>query len=136
MSWKGVKQVTIAENIKSWCDEMGIQNYTITTQGEIDVDGGVYLNYKLGKLEELPYKFGRVTGYFSLEGCKKLISLKNCPEIILPNHMFNVDYCTNLNSLEGCPKEVGGLFYCRDCKRYFSKEEVMSYCKVGFNIYN
>ena len=134
MSWKGVKQQINTEDIKAWCEEMKIRNYTINDKGEIDVDGGVYLGGNTFK--ELPYKFGRVTGFFSLESCKNLISLKNCPEIILPNHMFNVDYCTNLNSLEGCPKRVGGLFYCRDCKRYFPKEEVRSYCKVGFGIYN
>ena len=134
MSWKRVKKQSYEQEIKSWCEEMGIENYTINSKGEIDVNDDVCLSYS--DFKELPYKFGRVTGYFSLDSCKNLISLKNCPEIILPNHMFNVDYCTNLNSLEGCPKEVGGLFYCRDCKRYFSKEEVMSYCKVGFNIYN
>ncbi len=134
MSWKGVKNQTNIENIKAWCEEMGIENYTINSKCEIDVDDDVMLMDN--DFKELPYKFGRVTGYFSLESCKNLISLKNCPEVILPNHMFNVDYCTNLNSLEGCPKRVGGLFYCRDCKRYFSKEEVKSLCKVGFNIYN
>ena len=113
---------------------MGIENYTINSKGEIDVDDDVSLSYR--DFEELPYKFGTINGYFSLESCKNLISLKNCPEIILPNHMFNVDYCTNLNSLEGCPKEVGGLFYCRDCKRHFPKKEVRYYCKVEFSIYN
>ena len=134
MSWNGVKKQTNIENIKAWCEEMGIRNYTINDKGEIDVDGNVSFTYKTFK--EIPYKFGTVTGYFSLESCKNLISLKNCPEFILRNHMFNVDYCTNLNSLEGCPKRVGGLFYCRDCKRRFTKEEVKSLCKVGFNIYN
>ena len=134
MSWKGVKNQTNIENIKAWCEEMGIEYYNINSKGEIDVDGNV--NLVGNDFKELPFKFGTINGFFSLESCKNLISLKNCPEIILPNHMFNVDFCTNLNSLEGCPKEVGGLFYCRDCKRHFSKEEVRSLCKVGFNIYN
>ena len=134
MSWKGVKNQTNIENIKAWCDEMGIEDYTINSKGEIDVDGDVMLMD--GDFKELPYKFGRVTGYFTLESCKNLISLKNCPEIILPNHMFCVDFCSKLNSLEGCPKEVGGLFYCRDCKRCFPKEEVRSLCEVGEKIIN
>ena len=134
MSWKGVKQQTNIENIKAWCEKMGIENYTINSNGEIDVDDDVMLSE--GKFKELPYKFGRVTGYFCLEGCKNLISLKNCPEVILPNHMFNIDYCTNLNSLEGCPKKVGGLFYCSGCKRKFTKKEVKYYCKVERNIIN
>ena len=134
MSWKGVKNQTNIENIKAWCDEMGIEDYTINSKGEIDVDGDVMLMDN--DFKELPYKFGKVTGFFTLESCKNLISLKNCPEIILPNHMFNVDYCSKLNSLEGCPKKVGGLFYCRDCKRHFSKEEVRSLCEVGKEIVN
>ena len=134
MSWKGVKKQNNIENIKSWCDDMGIENYTINSKGEIDVDDDVMLVDS--DFKELPYKFGKVTGYFSLESCKNLISLKNCPEIILPNHMFNVDYCTNLDSLEGCPKEVGGNFWCKSCKREFTEEEVRSLCEVGFNIYN
>ena len=134
MSWKGVKKQTNIENIKAWCEEMGIENYTINSQGEIDVDDDVLLMEN--DFKELPYKFGRVTGFFSLESCKNLISLKNCPKFIEPNHMFNIDFCSQLDSLEGCPISVGGLFYCRGCKRHFSKDEVRSLCKVGFKIYN
>ena len=60
MSWKGVKKQTNIEDIKAWCEEMGIKNYTINDKGEIDVDGGVDLQYK--EFEELPYKFGEVRG--------------------------------------------------------------------------
>ena len=91
MSWKGVKNQTNIENIKAWCDEMGIENYTINSQGEIDVDDDVLLMEN--DFKELPYKFGKVTGFFSLESCKNLISLKNCPKFIEPNHMFNIDFC-------------------------------------------
>ena len=134
MSWKGVKKQNNIENIKAWCEEMGIENYTINSQGEIDVDDDVLLMEN--DFKELPYKFGRVTGFFSLESCKNLISLKNCPKFIVPNHMFNIDFCSQLDSLEGCPISVGGLFYCSGCKRQFSKDEVRSYCNVGFEIYN
>ena len=134
MSWSGVKRQSIKAEIEAWCDEMGIENYTINSQGEIDVNGNVLLDGK--DFKELPYKFGRVTSYFSLESCKNLISLKNCPEIILTNRMFDVDGCTNLNSLEGCPKKVGGKFYCRSCKRKFTKEEIESLCKVNGDIIN
>jgi hypothetical protein len=59
-----------------------------------------------------------------------LISLKNCPNYIIGYNMFDVDGCTKLNSLEGCPKEVGGDFWCRHCKRKFPKKEVQSLCDV------
>ena len=125
-AWSGVKKQTNNANIIDWCEEMGIQNYTINSQGEIDVDGDVRLQGKYFK--ELPYKFGRVYGYFSLARCKDLVSLKNCPNYV--DTSFDVDYCSKLDSLEGCPKEVSGIFFCRECKRKFTKEEVQSLCKV------
>ena len=119
--------------IESWCDKMGIEDYTINSQGEIDVDGDVNLARETFK--ELPYKFGTVNGYFSLRECENLISLKNCPNYITGSNMFNIYGCIRLNSLEGCPKEVGGSFYCRGCKRKFTEEEVQSLCKVNGNIH-
>ena len=130
MSWSGVKKQTNIENIKAWCEEMGIEKYTINSKGEIDVDGFVDLDGR--DFKELPYKFGIVTGWFSLAYNKKLISLKNCPDYV--NNSFDVDFCSKLDSLEGCPKEVGNEFYCRGCKRKFTFEEVESLCKVKDNI--
>ena len=133
MSWKGVKKQSLKAEIKAWCEEMGIRNYTINDKGEIDVDGNIDLRYS--DFKELPYKFGKVGGYFNLSGCKNLISLKNCPNSVVRGY-FSCNGCHQLDSLEGCPKEVDTEFFCRGCKREFTKEEVRSYCKVGFNIYN
>ena len=132
MSWSGVKKHTNIENIKAWCDEMGIKNYTINSKGEIDVDGGVNLKGEIFK--ELPYKFGRVRGYFSLANCKNLTSLKNCPDYV--GASFDIDGCSQLSSLEGCPKKVDSNFWCRRCKRKFTSEEVRSLCKVMGYIHN
>ena len=134
MSWGGVKKQSYEQEIKSWCKEMDIKVYTINSQGEIDVDGDVSFFNK--DFEELPYKFGTVTGFFSLEDCKNLTSLKNCPNYITGDNMFDIDGCIKLDSLEGCPKEVGGCFLCRDCKRKFTKEEVESLCEVKRDIIN
>ena len=132
MSWSGVKKQTSIdiEAIEKWCDEMKIRNYTINSQGEIDVDGSVRLREK--DFKEIPYKFGRVNGWFSVGDNPKLISLKNCP--YYTKYSFDCNLCKKLDSLEGCPKEVGGRFYCRGCKRIFTKEEVMSLCKVKKDI--
>ena len=126
MSWDGVKKQSIKVDIKAWCEEVGIEKYTINSQGEIDVEGNVNLNKS--NYKELPYKFGKVVGYFSLAYNKSIISLKNCPNET--SGYFDVDGCILLNSLEGCPKEVGSKFFCRFCKCDFLKEEVMSLCKV------
>ena len=125
MSWSGVKKQSLKADIESWCEEMDIQNYTINSQGEIDVYGNVMLQNNL--FSELPYKFGKVMGIFVLDNCKNLITLKNCPHYVFG---FSCSDCLQLDSLEGCPKEVGGDFWCNDCKRKFTKEEIKSLCKV------
>ena len=126
MSWSGVKKQINKAEIEAWCEEMDIRNYTINSQGEIDVDRSVNLMCK--DFKELPYKFGRVNGYFDICSNQNLISLKNCPNYV--NELFGCDGCINLDSLEGCPKEVDGNFYCYKCKREFTEEEIKSLCKV------
>ena len=134
MSWSGIKKQTNIENIKAWCDEMDIQNYTINSQGEIDVNDNVDLDNTYFK--ELPYKFGTVNGWFTLSNNKKLNSLKNCPYHISKKHMFDIEGCSNLDSLEGFPKIVGGAVYCKGCKRKFTEKEIRSICDVGLVIDN
>ena len=109
---------------------MGIRNYTINSQGEIDVNENVWLYKSLKKndFKELPYKFGTVTGYFDIGENKKLTSLKNCPDYV--GDYFSCSSCKELDSLNGCPKKVGEDFWGYDCKRQFTKEEVKSLCKV------
>jgi hypothetical protein len=95
------------QEIHDICKRYLISNYTINPDGSIDVDGDVSIAN--GRLTKLPLKFNKVSGDF---------------------------YCSynELTSLEGCPKEVGYYFYCGGCKREFTKEEVISLCKVGDNI--
>jgi len=109
------------------CKEYWIANYTINSDGSIDVDGDVNF-YKLN-LTKLPLKFNKVSGSFdcaknqltNLEGCpkevggsfdcsyNKLTSLEWCP-----NHVDGSFYChnNNLTNLEGCPNYVGCDFDC------------------------
>ena len=131
MSWKGVKQTINIEYIEAWCEKMDIKDYTINSKGEIDVDGDVYLRHNTFK--ELPYKFGRVIGFFTLMDNKNLTSLKNCPDYV--GNYFDVDNCIALESLEECPKEVKCRFFCSNCKRKFTKKEVKSLCKVNIDIH-
>ena len=129
-AWSGVKKQSLKAEIEAWCEEMGIEKYTINPQGEIDVNGSVELTNR--GFKELPYKFGKVRGYFNIGDCKNLTSLKNCPYFV--GDSFACDFCSKLNSLEGCPKEVGGSFWCGRCKGEFTKEEVMVLCIVKKNI--
>ena len=136
MSWNGVKkQVNKAdiEAIEAWCEEMGIEDYTINSKGEIDVNDCIEFEFKTNNdFKELPYKFGTVTGYFSLDGCINLISLKNCPTKI--ESSFYCNDCSQLVSLEGCPKEVGENFMIRRSKKRFTQTEIRKKCKVLFRI--
>ena len=134
MSWNGVKKQSLKSDIEAWCEEMGIKNYTINSQGEIDVDGDVSLSGGRDfSSKVLPYKFGKVTGHFTLAHNKNIISLKNCPNEV--GLYFRCSYCPKLESLEGCPKVVSETFYCSDCKGEFTEEEVRSLCKVEGYIY-
>ena len=54
MSWSGIKNQVNKADIEAWCDEMDIQNYTVNSQGEIDVAWSVDLMSK--DFKELPYK--------------------------------------------------------------------------------
>ena len=125
-AWSGVKKQSLKVEIENWCEEMGIENYTINSKGEIDVNGYVDLFNK--DFKELPYKFGVVTGFFDIGECDNLTSLKNCPNEV--GNYFSCNYCPKLESLEGCPKRVEGDFYCSDRKQKFTKEEVQSLCNV------
>ena len=130
-AWNGVKKQAIKADIEAWCEEMGIKDYTINSQGEIDVDGCVDL-YK-ERVDILPYKFGRVSGFFDVSYNKNLKSLKNCPSKV--RKWFSCSNCPQLDSLEGCPKEVKNYnFWCYNCKREFTEEEVQSLCKVKGDI--
>ena len=96
-AWSGVKRQSIKAEVEAWCQEMGMQNYTINSQGEIDVDGDVYVFGFNKKLKELPYKFGSVAGYFNMGGVG-LTSCKNFPNNALK---INISGCKKIKSLEG-----------------------------------
>jgi hypothetical protein len=96
------------------CRKYGIKNWTLNSDGLVDVDGHVNLCLKNSK--KLPLKFGKITGYFH---CAKnqLTSLEGAPNTV--GGLFD---CSNnqLTSLEGSPRLVGsnrgygGYFDCRN----------------------
>lgn len=110
-AWDGVKQQASSADIEAWCEKMRIKNYTINFEGEIDVDGEVWLQSK--GIRVLPYKFGRVSTDFSISYNTGLTSLKNCPNIV--DGSFDCQGCKKLTTLEGAPQEVGVVFNCNDC---------------------
>ena len=94
--------------IRAWLEEHGIKNYTINTQGEIDINGDIKITYK--NIKEFPYfiQFGTIKGNFD---CKhnNLISLKGAPREV--KGTFDCA-CNDLTSLEWATAKVGGSFDC------------------------
>ena len=77
------------DEIEEICLKYNIFDFTINSDGTIDVNEGVHLDYYI--LTELPLKFNKVNGNFNCSG-------------------------TGLTTLDGSPKEVGGVFYCYNNK--------------------
>ena len=103
---KHIKLFESFEDIDSICKKYGIENYTINTDGSVDVDGDVSLSSR--ELTKLPLKFGRVSGNFKCRH-NQLTTLEGSPESV----GGTFDCCNNhLTTLEGAPERVGRDFYC------------------------
>jgi hypothetical protein len=134
MKW--IKTFESISEIERLCNEYGIENWTINSDGLVDVDGDVYLRQK--QLTKIPINFGRVGGDFYCHdnrlttlgrgvprdfSCRvggsyfyfycddnQLTKLQGAPDIVLDSFI-----CSNnrLNTLEGAPNRVGGGFNCQ-----------------------
>jgi len=127
---KYIKLYESFEDIDSICKKYNIENYTINSDGTVDVDGDVYLANK--HLTKLPLKFGKVTGYFHFPE-NKLTTLVGSPQSV--GSSFDCSY-NNLKSLEFCPQSVGGDFYCSRNKLTsleFSPQSIGGYFNCGYN---
>jgi hypothetical protein len=99
--------------IEEICKQYNILNYTINSDGSIDVDGDVWIaswSRNKNEINKLPLKFNKVTGNFSCTW-NKLTSLDGAPNYVDGHFSCNHN---QLTSLEGCPKEVGGYFDCNN----------------------
>ncbi len=94
------------KDIDDICVKFGIENYTINTDGSIDVNDDVYLCDFC--LEFIPLKFNIVIGSFNCYG-NNLTSLDGCP--IYVGGYFDCSF-NNLRSLKGGPSEVLGYYDC------------------------
>jgi hypothetical protein len=90
------------------CKEYGIENWTLNSDGLVDVDGNVDLSECM--LTKLPLKFGHVTGYFYCAD-NLLTTLEGAPHTV--GNFFNCQ-SNQLTSLEGAPHTVGSGFQCEN----------------------
>jgi len=94
------------EDIDSICKELGIRNYTINSDGTVDVYGSI--NLSLRGLTKLPLKFGKIDGWFDCSG-NQLTTLEGSPIEVTSSFICSDN---QLVTLEGSPKEVGRDFDC------------------------
>jgi hypothetical protein len=111
--------------IEEFCSECNIKNYTINSDGSIDVDGNVVIKHKY--ISELPVKFNIINGDFTCSSNEILTTLKGCPEkvdsfcSITHNNITSLEYApkevygfdcshNNLTTFKGCPKIIKGEF--------------------------
>lgn len=115
--------------IETWLTKKKVENYTITDEMIINVEGDVNLNYTGLTFFPKYIQFGNVSGKFGCGG-SGLISLRGCPDMVgrdfdcAHGNLKNLkggpkkvkgNYLCNYNkltTLEGCANEVGGYFLC------------------------
>jgi hypothetical protein len=106
------------------CDKYEIENWSINSEGLVDVQGDVFLR----DIKNIPLKFGEVSGYFDCSHrhsrkrriIRSKIDQPSSSRITLssldgsPHTVGGGFVCSNagLKSLKGGPNKVGGDFYC------------------------
>ncbi len=90
--------------IKKWCASTDISKYTINSDGSIDVDQNVIIDFN--RVDGLPHKFNIINGDFITDH-NELTNMDNMPNIV--NGDFSIAI-NNITSLEGCPKYIKGDF--------------------------
>jgi len=103
---KNIISNILSNRIDSICKQYRIENYSINSDGSIDVNGSVNLFDK--KLTKFPVKFNIVSGNFNCS-LNKLTSLQGSPHTVGGNCYFNSN---KLTSLEGSPVTIGGDLMC------------------------
>jgi len=103
----GYKIFEDKNDIDSICERYGITNYTINSDGSIDVDGDVNVYHRV--LTKLPIKFGKVSGAFHC-GTNQLTGLEGAPPSEVGGHFTSNNNL--ITSLEHCPRRVVGYFSC------------------------
>ncbi len=100
------EQKSYEEHVAEICEKYNIRNWSINSEGLVDVNGIVDLEDK--NLNELPLNFGYVSQYFDCSD-NLLTSLKGAPKSV--GEFFDCSY-NYLTSLQDSPQSVGGNFWC------------------------
>ncbi len=130
----GPSDTAIKVAMDKWLKSHNVENYKITEDGFIDVDGEVRLdNMRMPRLPG-PVKFGTVSGDFICSSTG-LTTLRGCPREVGTNEFggdFMADY-NNITSLEGGPRTTGGNYSCTGCDDLESLQHMAE--KIGGSIF-
>jgi len=118
-------------------DKVVYGDWTLTSEGKVDVDGWVNMSGMGMPLTNIPVKFGRVSRWFDCSH-NNLTSLDGCPDYV--EGAFNCSR-NNLTSLEFVPLYVGVGFYCynNNLTNYFKnikEEDFKHWDKLGWRWWN
>ena len=98
-----------ANRIQEFIDKQrNPESIYITDGNVINSKGSIFIRNTDLINGKLPFKFGRVDGYFDCDGCPSLTSLEGAPQKVGGN--FYCSNCPSLTSHEGAPKKIGGRF--------------------------
>jgi hypothetical protein len=90
--------------IKGWLMSAGVKNFTINKDLTVDVEGDVVIvKSTMSGYDYLPFKFGKVTGNFSID-VPTLTTLEGCPNVVTQG-AFNV-FNSRIKNLKGMPKQA------------------------------
>jgi hypothetical protein len=109
--YRGFMNGTIShDELLDWvtgiCNKYRIENWTLNSEGLVDVNGPVYIDN--ANLIRLPLRFGRVSGTFDCDD-NQLTRLEGSPRQVELSFWCNNNYLT---TLKGAPLEVGVDFWC------------------------
>ena len=122
-----------ANRIQEFINNQGEPESIYITDGNvINSKGYIFIRNTDLVNGKLPFKFGRVDGYFDCDRCPSLTSLEGSPQEV--GGTFICSDCSSLISLKGSPQEVCRNFYCRNCPSLKSLEGAPK--KLGGKIIN
>lgn len=95
-------------DIHSHLKNLRIHNYTIQSDGTVDVPGDVNI-CEFDNMTVLPVKFGTIAGKFKCYKCKSLSSVVGMPQFV--DGYLSIRQCPKLMSLAGFNMRVKGSIF-------------------------
>lgn len=116
--------ITKSWNISEKSNKKGL--YEVSCNSSLGI---LLLNFNIKSLTNSLFEFTECEN-FICAGAKYLKSLEGSPRTV--KGTFNCANCNSLKTLKDCPKEAKN-FFCQNCGKKFTIDEVTKLCKVDTN---